>query len=165
MPGRTELLAQNMESVRDQTVRVDSHLIIADDGSLGPIEKYNRAFRSVTTSWISILDDDNWWFHDHVETIQPFFDQADVIYTKDAGHTRPCQDLSARSQAEIVDLFGRTNVLDQSCAIRSEMFQRVGGFSTDHAPREMDQDLWYRIAQAGGRFHAIQKETWFYTAR
>lgn len=154
-----------MESVRYQTVPVQAHIVIADCGLLGSERKYNQAFRSVTTSWISILDDDNWWFHEHVETIAPYFDKADVIYTKDAGLTRPCMDLSAHPPQELAQLFESTNYLDQSCAIRSEIFERVGGFQTETHGRAMDQDLWMRIAAAGGRFLAIPKETWFYTAR
>lgn len=166
IPAREDQLARNIESVRDQSVPVHAHLISSDDGALGPIVKYNSLARAVTTQWLAILDDDNYWFHDHIETILPHFDDADVIYTWDAGLTRPRYDLNNSSPADAALLFQACNVIDQSCAIRSEMFDRVGGFAREGTEgRPMDQDLWYRIAQAGGRFRCVPKETWFYTAR
>lgn len=165
IPGREIELAKNIDSVRDQEKPVEAHIIISDNGDLGPERKYNRAFKAVTTTWFSILDDDNWWFHHHVQTIAPRFNDADVIYTWDAGLTRPRMDISHMSQDEKVEFFLHCNAIDQSCAIRSELFDRVGGYHLNVEDRAMDQDLWMRIAAEGGRFLAIPIETWFYTAR
>lgn len=166
IPGRDEYLVRNMASVREQSVKVKSHIVIADDGSLGTVAKYNQAFMAVQTEWVSILDDDNYWFADHVATIAPYFDQADVIYTWDAGNTRPRQQLSGKSPEELAWFFDGNNTLDQSCAIRSSFFEQADGFHPSYLMgRAMDQDLWRRIAELGGRFLAIPKETWFYQSR
>lgn len=156
-----------MASVREQSIEVRSHIIVSDGGSLGPMVKYNEAARAVDTSWLSILDDDNYWLQDHVATILPHLDNADVVYTVDACGSRPFIQMVGLSTDELLPLFdlGR-NSLDQSCAIRTEMYCRVGGFCIDYAPRSWpDQDLWYRIAEAGGRFVGVPKATWFYTVR
>lgn len=167
IPGRDEYLSRNMESVREQSLGVRAHLISSDDATLGAMTKYNELAKAVRTKWLSILDDDNYWFHDHVETIAPYFRDADVIYTWDAGNTRPRSDLTGMSPKELMPLFdGTRNSLDQSCAIRTSMFRKVRGFRNDFAPRAWpDQDLWYRLAEAGARFLAVPKETWFYQTR
>ena len=165
IPGRENYLDRCVDSVRRQTVGVSAHLISSDDGSLGPLVKYNQLARAVDTEWLAILDDDNYWLDEHVETIAPEFDNADVIYTWDAGGTRPRIQLSWMTQTDPVRHFTETNTLDQSCAIRTEMFREVGGFRDNDAGRAMDHDLWLRIAQAGGRFLAVPKFTWFYSMR
>lgn len=163
IPGREELLARNMASVRDQRIKVEAHVVIADDGSLGTEAKYNRAAFSVETDWIAILDDDNYWLPNHVEMIAPYFEDADVIYTWDQGGSRPRVDISNYGQEDLLELFGSSNVLDQSCAIRRKFFERVGGFRQEFYPRSFaDQDLWYRLALLGARFKAVQVETWVY---
>ena len=164
IPGREDYLDRNMESVRRQTVGVHAHFIASDDGELGPLVKYNSLARAVDTEWLAILDDDNYWLDEHVETIVPYLDNADVIYTWDAGGTRPRKQLAGLSQERLVEHFTIDNSVDQSCAVRTEMFLRVGGFQ-EHESRTMDRDLWLRIAQAGGRFMAIPKMTWFYSLR
>lgn len=164
IPGRADYLERCVDSVRRQTVGVHSHLIVSDDGSLGPIEKYNQLARAVDTEFLAILDDDNYWLDEHVETIAPYFDDADVIYTWDGGGTRPRQQLAGLSQIDLVEHFTIRNAVDQSCAVRTEMFERVGGFEFNEY-RTMDRDLWLRIAQVGGRFLAIPKFTWFYSLR
>ena len=166
IPGRENYLDRCVDSVRRQTVGVSAHLISSDDGSLGPLVKYNMLARAVETPWLAILDDDNYWLDDHVETIAPEFDNADVIYTWDAGGTRPRIQLARFTQSELLEHFAVTNSVDQSCAIRTEMSRQVGGFQEPVDGRTwMDQDLWYRIAKMGGRFLAIPKATWFYAAR
>ena len=164
IPGRENYLDRCIDSVRRQTVGVHAHLIASDDGTLGPIEKYNQLARAVDTEWLAILDDDNYWLDEHVETVAAEFYNADVIYTWDAGRTRPRIQLSGVPQINLVEHFAVTNSVDQSCAIRTEMFERVGGFEFNEY-RTMDRDLWYRIAQVGGRFLAIPKMTWFYSLR
>ena len=163
IPGREDYLDRNIDSVRRQTLSVHAHLIASDDGSIGPLEKYNLLARAVDTEWLAILDDDNYWLDDHVETIAPEFDNADVLYTWDGGGTRPRKQLAKYTQDQLVQHFTETNTLDQSCAVRTEVFRSVGGFQL--SPRSMDHDLWLRIAQAGGRFLAIPKFTWFYSLR
>ena len=163
IPGRENYLDRCIDSVRRQTVGVRAHLIASDDGTLGPIEKYNQLARAVDTEWLAILDDDNYWLDEHAETIAAEFDNADVIYTWDGGGTRPRIQLAHFEQVELAKHFAETNSVDQSCAIRTETFLSVGGFQL--STRLMDQDLWYRIAQAGGRFLAIPNVTWFYSLR
>ena len=163
IPGREDYLDRNIDSVRRQTVAVHSHLIASDDGSLGPLVKYNALAKAVDTEWLAILDDDNYWLDEHVEMIIPEFDNADVIYTWDGGGTRPRKQLSGFTQEQLIQHFTETNTLDQSCAIRTEMFRKVDGFRLSN--RSMDHDLWLRIARAGGRFLAIPKMTWFYSLR
>ena len=135
IPGREDYLARCVDSVRRQTVGVRSHLISSDDGTLGPEPKYNALARAVDSGWLAILDDDNYWLDKHVETIDSHFSGAE------------------------------TNCVDQSSAISADAFRLVGGYRTDTDGRPMDQDLWLRIARAGGRFLLVPEVTWFYSLR
>lgn len=164
IPGREELLAQNIASVRGQTAPVHAHLISSDDGSRGAIAKYNQLASCVETRWMSILDDDNFMFTTHIETITPMLDQADVIYTYDAGHTVPNYDINGLSPLELIGTFSHTNPVDQSCAIRTNLFHEVGGYKEDSS-KAMDHHLWYRLASIGARFLCIPEYTWIYGTR
>ena len=163
IPGREKFLQRNLESVWAQTVRPYAHLIISDNGSLGTERKYNMLAKNVETEWIAFLDDDNYLLPHHIETISPFLaDDVAVVYSWDAGKTRPRVDLSEVQRPGLISLFQDTNVVDQSCAVRSWLFNAVGGFPQPCDHRPTDQMLWLKIADAGGRFRAVPEETWFY---
>lgn len=163
IPGREAELARNMASVRNQVLGPVCHVIIADDGSLGTCEKYNRAAKAVETEWIALLDDDNYWAPEHLLEINHALPVADVVYSFDASRRLPRINISGYNRATTLEFLSSTNCVDQSSAIRTSMWDRVGGFREDFAPRQWnDQDLFYRIAEAGGRFVCVPIDTWVY---
>lgn len=192
IPGREDYLERAMASVRNQkthTPFVKQHLVIATDGAMGYANHgrdiwdtshhntehaYNLLAHAVDTEWMHLLDDDNYFLPHHMETIRGHLEHADVCYSRavvenntNPNHTRSHANLNGASRDDILRLFANGNVLDQSCAIRTEMWRKVGGFQYDSNTRGRwpDQDLWYRLADVGARFVHIPEDTWVFDLR
>lgn len=159
IPGREHELQRAMASVAAQH-DAPLHLIAADDGSLGPQVKYNHLAKGVATPWLAFLDDDNYLLAGHLEAISPYFDRGDILYSFDQGGTRPRIDVTNWDNSQIIAFLEENNFLDQSCAMRTELFTQLGGFDTQ--ARYMDWDLWKRAAAAGARFICVPEATWVY---
>lgn len=182
IPGREDLLAENLRSVYAQTVPVARQLILAhvatDDGM--PQIQYarakNRLLRSVNTKWVAILNDDDLWLPHHVETILPHLDGADVVYTFDKGRTRPRVNANGWDKATIGRYLEQRNMVDANCAIRCAALIEAGCFPTDWAGGDPkrgghfkdspaaweDWALWIRMNELGARFRCVPVETWWY---
>lgn len=159
---RIGLLAENIASVANQTVRPSAHVIDQHEAECyGPIEAYNRLARLVDTEWLAILDDDNVWLPNHLETVLPALDSADIVYSWDIGGTRPRIDCTDWPQSRLVEHLQGANFIDQSCAIRLSVYRDVGGFR-DPGHEFMDWDLWQRLARSGARFACVPIDTWCY---
>lgn len=169
IPGREKLLAENVESVHVQTVQTACHLIrthhMDEDGN--PAKSYNALVEAAETEWIHVLDDDNYWLPKHIETITPYLENADVVYAFDAGGSRPKVDLSGLSQLELIRFFRTTNCVDQSAAVRRDIWLACGGMRghLEIDTQWPDQDLWWRLAKIGARFVCVSQETWIYRTR
>jgi hypothetical protein len=182
IPGREHLLAEQVATIFAQTVPVERQLICAHlpTTSEEPQVHYSAAKNSmlpaVSTPWVAVLNDDDLWLPNHVETVLPHLKNADVIYTWDAGRSRPRMDCNDRSTQEIADQLGRANFIDGNCLIRRKLLEKVGGFPTDWVGEKLGQGghyaltkacfedwaLWQRICRAGGRFRCVPVETWRY---
>lgn len=182
IPGREQLLAENLASVYAQTVPVQRQLICAHLATTTeqPMVQYSRAknemLAAVDTDWIAVLNDDDVWLSHHVETVAPYLDEADVISTWEASGSKPRVDYSDWSQEQLVAHFDETNELDGNCLIRLSLLESVGGFPTDwegpgphdgghykdSLARWEDWALFQRLAPIGARFRCVPVETWRY---
>lgn len=184
IPTRRELLVRCMNSVDNQTVPVESHLIMSQppiEGMQGPVHcahQQNHLLPSVRTEWTMRLADDDLLLPQHIEILSRHFADADVIYSYDANHDRPRTDCTSWGQEWLVNKLAETNWIDGSAvAIRTDLLRAVGGWPTmwtggNHlgfqghfVGMKANADDWacfYRLAQAGARFHCVPQGTWMY---
>lgn len=182
IPGREQLLAEQVASIYAQTVPVARQLICAHlpTTTEQPMVQYSRAkndmLLSVQTPWVAVLNDDDTWLPNHVETVLPHLSGADVLYTWEATGAKPRVDYTDWSREELVAHFDETNELDGNCLIRLSLLEQVGGFPTDwEGPgphdgghyahtnaRWEDWALWQRLVRADATFRCVPVETWCY---
>lgn len=177
IPSRRELLQQNIASVYEQTVSVERQLICThasttdrDYRQIQYSTAKNDLLAQVTTPWVAVLNDDDYWQPHHVETILSHLDNADIVYTWEANNHKPREDCNSYSQQQLIEIFDRTNFLDANCAIRTSKLREVGGFPVDlvngrygNGPaRWEDWQLWRLMARADARFHCVPEPTWCY---
>src|ERR1017187_9815448 len=137
IPGREALLGLNLASVYEQTREVEGHLVIAQSCSEGlrpqvhVARQQNLLLDSVWTEFTMRLADDDRLLPHHVETVLPYLDEADVVYSWDANNDRPRVDCSEWGQDRLVAQFEKENWIDGSAVcIRTDMLRLVGGWPT-----------------------------------
>jgi glycosyltransferase involved in cell wall biosynthesis len=187
-------LPATMRSVLTQT-RADFELIVVDDGStdgtadtaghpsdqrllymrqqnLGPAAARNAGIERATGTFVSLLDSDDLWLPNYLETMAAAFDAspgADLAFT-DAWrlddttrriHRRtimsqqhPPAHPPAEAQQLLAALLER-NFVYTSATVRRDALTRAGGFKT--LTRSEDYELWLRLAAQGSRFVNTRK--------
>lgn len=177
IPGREELLGRCLASVYNQNVPVVMQLVCAQP----PIESMpapvhcalmqNSLLPAVTSEWVMRLADDDRLLPFHTQTVLPYLDDADVVYTFDAGGSRPRFDCTAWPQRQLVESLEEANFFDASAAcIRTEALAYVGGWPTEWVDGHFagtkayyeDWALWLTLARAGARFVCVPVPTWVY---
>lgn len=154
IPERLDLLAEAMESVRQQTVQPVEHVIVIDYAHEGTAETLNKALRAVTAEWVAVLDDDDVLYPNHLEMLLGASRFADVVYSNfdcdwNLNCYRPFKPVALREE----------NFIPTTALVRTSKLKEVGGW-----PHERLQDwaLWLRILDAQGRFASVPAKTWRY---
>ena len=178
MPGREEFLTECMRSVSNQTVKVEAHLIrskvpeMGRPNPLGLAEQRNALLQGVQTEWLSILDDDDYWYSHHVETIESgFYSGADIIYTWGDGlqHLREIDVTTSYYEAR--EILKSHSPIPSASAIRTSLAREIGGWGGPFHDRRFvatgatwdDWDFWARaVAMAGAKFLCIPEVTWYH---
>jgi glycosyltransferase involved in cell wall biosynthesis len=68
-PERAWMLERALESIDRQTVPPAHVIVEVDHGKQGAAKTRNSALERVTTPWVAILDDDDWFHPNHLETL------------------------------------------------------------------------------------------------
>jgi len=182
-----KFLPDALESVRKQTF-TDWELIVTEDGSKDGAEAMVQAFaQSVSqlvryqrheknqglpatrntgiaassTEIIALLDADDCWAADHLETAMAKMQQTDadlvhsgsILFESDTG-----KELEIRApSADVVERFplslfvGDYIIQPSSVVLRKSLWQCVGGFDPTFRYVE-DREMWLRCARSGARF-------------
>ena len=187
IPGREESLLTTLRSVYAQTMPVTEHLISAHTpdermGMIQYVEAKNAVLDSVKTEWTAVLNDDDHWLPRHVETTYHALNVADVIYTWDAGGTRPqgpdCV-VNDWPQDLLIHILERGNFIDGNMLIRTELLRDLGGWPVEWvgggqyegghyegSPANFeDWELNLRLAHRGAKFFCVPERTWVYNAQ
>jgi hypothetical protein len=181
IPGREKLLGECLASVFAQTIEVQAHLINAQsttEGFYGPSHcaiQQNLLLESVQTPWMMRLADDDMLLPHHIETLLPYLEQADVIYS--FADNRPKINTNDWTQEEIINYLLDKNFIDGSAVItRMDPVIAVGGWPVaiesdgegsirfPGQGRAVCEDwaMFYNLAAAGAKFLCVPEVTWFY---
>ena len=184
IPGRSVLLTECVDSVYAQTTEVEAHLVLAQsctEGLPSPVhcaQMQNTLLNVVNTEWTMRLADDDLLLAHHVETLLPYLELADVVYSWDESGNRPRWNANVLSQQALVAAFRKTSWIDGSAvAIRTSWLRKIGGWPTEYEGTPPfhghfkgmkatceDWAAFYLLARAGARFLCVPEETWVYRA-
>jgi glycosyltransferase involved in cell wall biosynthesis len=175
-------LDQALASVAAQT-RAPAVVVVADDGStddtaqrarrwqehlpmqvvrlaqnVGPGPARHQAIMATDTSLLAMLDADDLWFPDHLETMAATYDHAPGLVTArefawipgrgiDLARRRAKAPIPTGSQDQLVALL-QHNYVSFGFFPRT-LYERVGGFRSFRAA--VDWDLWVRMLRSGAR--------------
>jgi GT2 family glycosyltransferase len=132
------------------------HVIGLDSALVGPAATRNRLLAEVTTPWVLFFDDDDLLYPHYGQIVQPYLDEADVVYTawdltgSDEPKPRPFD----------ADVLRRGNYIPVTACVRTEAVRAVGGFPEDWVLE--DHGLWIRLLDAGYRFTYVPVIGWAY---
>lgn len=183
IPGRTGLLARNIDSVYGQTLKVETQLVHCQppvpgmNGTQHCAIMLNELLTAVKTEFVLILHDDNYLLPFHVEELWPYCENADFVYSWDASHNRNRYNMNGFSGELVQQTFAQHNPVDASgVIIRTQLLRICGGWPTewegDHwkagghfAGMRQNTEDWaihYRLAVAHARFVCVPWPTWVY---
>lgn len=153
--GREVALQECRASVDAQTFPVTQHLIGLDEKRRGPAHVRNHLLDIADTTWALFLDDDDIIYPDYVETVLPYFDESDVVYTWCDKNFDYNTDVPFDGPA----LYER-NVIPVTACVRIDAIREVGGFPVDVAYE--DWALWLRLLDIDARFTCVEERKWSY---
>lgn len=173
IPTRPEMLSQALSSVALQTRQPDEILVkIANDRMAAP-EQRDHLLAKVETEWVACLDDDDWLYPNHLETllevgdresadlVYPWFDVKggtdpfpmffDLPWSNDAPHQIPITALYRTSSVRALGGWGEGwDVADPDCPGTDDLGNRAGE----------DFALVKRMAAAGMKIVHVSERTW-----
>lgn len=163
IPGREDLLARAMASVRAQTIPV-RHEVERDATGRGPGATRNRAMARVDTEWIAFLDDDDELHPWHCEKLLAHADttgadlvwsQYDVIGYDGRMRKQPPPRMPPHTPLSVLD---ERNFIPITYLIRRSLVESFGGFQEDFCPE--DHQFLIDARDAGMTVSHLPIRTW-----
>lgn len=181
--GREALLAQAVRSVRASVVQPEAVIVQVDTARRGATATRNAALREVSTEWVAFLDDDDYWYPQHLGRLLDAAVGADLVYPwfdiECEGRIDNRRDpLAAPYGGRLLSPIGRpfgseqreyllrvANFVPITVLARTEAIRTVGGFpqpGTTEWPNVACEDwgLWQRLLRAGASFRHVPERTW-----
>lgn len=153
IPGREDMLAEAVESVKAQTLPAKKHVVYKDTGRRGIQWSMNVLWPQVRTPWMQWLADDDVLYPEHLERVASYTADADIIHSYCDVTGRP--GFSPNYSAEESGYWMTATAL-----MRTELVRSLGGWSPTAWPE--DHAFWVKAAQAGARFAVHREPTWLY---
>ncbi len=160
LPERSELRAECVNSVSEQTLKPVAHLIHIDHERRGPAACLNTLARAAVDAgaeWVAQIADDDIMLPHHLETLAKSLD-ADIIYTYCEVEGRGAWNPNAPFDAERLR---QGNYIPATTLIRAELCAELG-WRADAQHGFEDWDFWLRALDAGASFACIPEVTWLY---
>jgi hypothetical protein len=136
----------------------------------GPAAARNAGIAASSTPLIALLDADDVWLPDHLETMMSTYERRGGVVTSDMLRWVPGEALGRKSGAEglgfpppdeQLDNICRWNFVFTGAMFPKDLFDRLGGFRTQFFSCE-DWDLWLRMIRSGERFSLCDHPTVLY---
>lgn len=154
--GRENMLKACIASVSEQSMPA-THLVIQDTKKIGAPRIRNDAVESVSTEWVLFLDDDDLLEKTHIEKLQPYLNDYDVILTWPSYTGTPMQPTWLYKEFD-------PKILDEWCpwsqcaAVRRSKYLEVGG-QPEGVVYE-DWALWKKLRDNGAKFKVVPEVLW-----
>jgi len=158
VPKRSRMLAECVESIRNQTLRPAAHLVGVDYERTGVVNMLNRLFACSDAEWVLPIADDDIAYPDLLETLAAAVDNSvDVVYSfcdvEGAGWSTNSLFDEERLRNE--------NYIPSTALVRASAIRRVGGWKHTKLGFE-DWQLWLDILNSGGGFRCVPERKWLY---
>lgn len=157
--GREDMLKTCKKSVAAQT-KPAKHTVILDKHRAGAPKIRNQAVKNAKTEWVLFLDDDDALHPKHIEKIEPFLQDYDVVFTWPRYVGMPVQPQWLYKEFD-------PSILDEWCpwgqcaAVRRSKYLEVGGQPEKGVVFE-DWALWKRLRDGGARFKIVPEILWIH---
>jgi glycosyltransferase involved in cell wall biosynthesis len=172
---KDDYLSEAIESVFDQTFPVSAIALSIDHERLGAAANRDRALDMVQTEWVAFLDDDDWWYPEHIQTLVDLANSsgADLVHPHYdvVGGEDPFPMFEGR-EFDLAD----PHQIPVTFMVKTEAIRSVGGFSNlgiirDDDPGHVDSkskgirsgEDWrvtLHLAEAGYKFAHTPAHTW-----
>jgi cellulose synthase/poly-beta-1,6-N-acetylglucosamine synthase-like glycosyltransferase len=158
-------IAEALREVIDPRLRVVRH-----HGPRGPSAARNTALRLARSPFVSQLDSDDVWHPDYLESVLPGFDDPAVglvyanvnIRSHPEGRDIAITDTSAHPVYRFPRMCDACEIPSATPTVRREAMMAVGGY-TARRVHVGDYHLYLKLAQAGWRFHYVDRPLATYT--
>jgi glycosyltransferase involved in cell wall biosynthesis len=165
IPPRVDnLLTEAINSVHAQTVMLRGGISVAlDMNREGAARTRQRALDAVQTEWVAFLDDDDYWYPQHVETLLNLQREtdADFLYSWFDGNNPFPMHRGRQFDAK------EPHHTTMNVMVRTQVAKEAGGFLLPDGPLHQDwagEDWKFitRCANAGAKFAGSPEITWHY---
>jgi hypothetical protein len=148
------MLGQAMTSVRNQTVPPLEHIIGIDYERIGVVANTNRLCSLARAEWLLILADDDLLFPTCLEKLENAPGEGEVVYSEMRVEGEGWPEVGpGPSQGKVAGLPG-------TALIRTELWNRLGGYRAEHHPEDLD--FWNRANDAHAGFRYVPEVLWVY---
>lgn len=174
IPGREHYLARAKRSIDIQTLQPINIIVSVDNERLGAAGNRDKALYQVDTEYVAMLDDDDYFYYNHIETLYKSIKEydADIVYSwfDVVGGEDP-----------FPQNFGRPWNPEEPCQTtvtvmaRTETLLKAGGYSnkfgfSDDKLHQFSQGntagedfrIVYRANAQGAKIVHVPKRTWAY---
>lgn len=152
------MLSSCIESVINQTLRPQAHLIGIDYNRVGAGAICNILSKNVKTKYIAFLADDDIFYPNHIQVLMNNVGEADLIYSwcnvVGRGNWNPNSYFDA-------DRLSSGNYIPSTVMLRTDVFLELGGFDETPFIAE-DWDMWLKMLRNNKSFKCVDEITWEY---
>jgi glycosyltransferase involved in cell wall biosynthesis len=159
IPGREQFLRRAINSVANQTLKPQAHLIGVDYAKRGGAAMKTDLGFAAESKWIAILDDDDWLYPEHLAALVEAAEtqHCDVAYSWcDVAGENPWLGYNQPFDPELLKT---TSIVSHNAIVRTNLFVELGGFKQ---VKGYDWLFWVAAHQAGARFTCVERPTWLY---
>jgi glycosyltransferase involved in cell wall biosynthesis len=145
--------------------------IIGLDNNSGHAAARDMAIRSATTPLIALLDADDAWMPEHLETLLAARAATGAaIVSPNAVFWDPARGFGAGTYRDVIDVppsdeqpddILRHDFVFGGALFEREVYERAGGFRPEFTGSE-PWDLWMRMIDVGARVHGVERPTYLY---
>lgn len=163
IPPRVDMLTHAVRSALVQNLPPRAFSVAVDTEHAGAAATRQRALQAAQTGWVAFLDDDDWWYPNHLEVLTAYADAhgADYAYSWfDGNNPFPMHRGRQMNPAE-------PHHTTMTVLVRTELAKSVGFANHPAASPEWTGEDWLftlRCIEAGAKFIGTDIITWYYNA-
>jgi glycosyltransferase involved in cell wall biosynthesis len=161
IPPRQDMLARAVASAVNQTLTPDALSVAVDTEHGGAAVVRQRALRTVDTVWVAFLDDDDWFFPQHLRTLMSIARDADADY---AYSWFDGNDPFPQHRGRQMDP-ANPHHTTMTILVKTELAKIVGFANHPDANVVWTGEDWLftqKCIEAGAKFIGTDQVTWFY---